>query len=383
MVESRAGRRVRPDLAPPTDRGQPSARSGAADDQRLPTTGGPELNVPVGSMAMAFDAVLLLSFGGPEGRDEVMPFLHNVVRGRPVSAERLHEVADHYLEFGGVSPINAQNRALRAALIDALEAENNPLPVYWGNRNWTPLLTDTIRAMREDGVVRAAAFVTSAYSSYSGCRQYLDDIESARAEVGPSSPEIVKLRPFFNHPGFVGPLADGLRSARLQAGRQAPILMTAHSIPAAMGATCSYERELDETARLVISHAGAEGSHWSLAFQSRSGPPGQAWLGPDINDALAALPDSTPTAIVTPIGFVSDHMEVVYDLDRQAAATARGRGIELVRTATPGCHPDFVRMICELIAEAEEPESEALALGDLGPAPCPCRPGCCPGPTRR
>jgi ferrochelatase len=332
---------------------------------------------------VAFDAVLLLSFGGPEGPEEVMPFLHNVLRGRPVSPERLEQVAGHYLDFGGVSPINAQNRALRDALSAALVERGTPLPVYWGNRNWKPFLVDALRAMRDDGVARAAAFVTSAYSSYSGCRQYLDDIDSARAEVGAGSPEIVKLRPFFNHPGFIGPLADGLRAARREAGPEAPILMTAHSIPSAAAATCSYEQELRETARLVASRAGEGGSEWSLTYQSRSGPAAQPWLEPDINDALAALPDSTPAAIVVPIGFVSDHMEVVYDLDRQATETAGNRGIKLIRSATPGTHADFVRMICQLIDEVDQPGSEALALGGLGPAPCPCRPGCCPGPARR
>jgi hypothetical protein len=216
-----------------------------------------------------------------------MPFLHNVLRGRPVSPERLEQVAGHYLDFGGVSPINAQNRALRDALSAALVERGTPLPVYWGNRNWKPFLVDAVRAMRDDGVARAAAFVTSAYSSYSGCRQYLDDIDSARAEVGAGSPEIVKLRPFFNHPGFIGPLADGLRAARREAGPEAPILMTAHSIPSAAAATCSYEQELKETARLVASRAGEGGSEWSLTYQSRSGPAAQPWLEPDINDALA------------------------------------------------------------------------------------------------
>jgi len=332
---------------------------------------------------MAFDAVLLLSFGGPEGPDDVMPFLHNVVRGRPVLAERLRQVADQYLEFGGVSPINSQNRALRQALVAALAERGNPMPVYWGNRNWKPFLVDTVRSMRDDGVVRAAAFVTSAYSSYSGCRQYLDDIESARAIVGPTSPEIVKLRPFFNHPGFIGPLAEGLRAARLEAGPGAPVLLTAHSIPVALAATCSYEQEVKETARLVTGQAGEADSAWSVVFQSRSGPPGQPWLEPDINDALAALPDSTSAAIVAPIGFVSDHMEVVYDLDRRAAATASDRGVKLVRSATPGAHPDFVGMICQLIEEADQPGTASLALGGMGPAPCPCRPGCCPGPAHR
>ena len=198
---------------------------------------------------MAFDAVLLVSFGGPEGPDEVEPFLENVLRGRQVPRERMQQVAAHYLEFGGVSPISGQNRALVEALRAALDTRAADLPVYWGNRNWHPFLADTMRTMRADGIRRAAAFVTSAYSSYSSCRQYLDDLAQARLAVGEGAPEVVKLRPYFNHPGFVGPLAAGLRAGRAQAGPDAPVLMSAHSIPAAMAGTCDYERQLRETGR--------------------------------------------------------------------------------------------------------------------------------------
>ncbi len=329
---------------------------------------------------MTFDAVLLLSFGGPEGPDDVMPFLRNVMRGRPVRPERLEQVAAHYLDFGGVSPINGENRALRDAIGKSLAGRGRPLPVYWGNRNWDPLLTDTVRVMAEDGVSRAAAFVTAAYSSYSSCRQYLDDIEAARAEVGPKAPEIRKLRPYFNHPGFVGPLADGLRAARLEAGAGAPVLMTAHSIPMAQARTSRYEQELAETARLVTGQAGEPDGSWQLVFQSRSGPPTQPWLGPDINDAIDALPSSTREVVVVPIGFVSDHMEVVYDIDRQAAATAEKRGLKLIRSATPGRHPDFALMVAQLVAETEG-SAPALFLGAMGPVPSPCVEGCCPLPA--
>jgi len=328
-----------------------------------------------------FDAVLLLSFGGPEGPDDVMPFLHNVMRGRPVRPERVEQVAAHYFEFAGMSPINAENRALRDAIAGTLEASGRSLPVYWGNRNWDPFLTDTLGAMRDDGIRRAAAFVTSAYSSYSSCRQYLDDIAAARAAVGPRAPEVMKLRPYFNHPGFVGPLAGGLRRARLDAGPDAPILMTAHSIPCAQAATCRYELELAETAVLVAGQAGEPEGSWRMVYQSRSGPPSQPWLEPDINDAIEALPESTRDVIVVPIGFVSDHMEVVYDLDRRAAAGAEKRGVKLIRSATPGRHPDFALMVPQLIEEVERGAAAPLALGDLGPAPCPCLPGCCPGPA--
>jgi ferrochelatase len=328
---------------------------------------------------VTFDAVVLLSFGGPEGPDDVVPFLENVLRGRSVPPDRVQRVAAHYLEFGGVSPINEQNRKLLAALRDALAERHRDLPVYWGNRNWHPLLADTVRTMQTDGVRRAAAFVTSAYSSYSSCRQYLEDLARAQATVGADAPELVKLRPYFNHPGLVEPLADGLRAARAQAGADAPVLMTAHSIPCALAGTCDYERQLRETARLVAALAGETPDRWSLVYQSRSGAPQQPWLAPDINDAIAALPRHPATAIVVPIGFVSDHMEVVYDLDRVAAATAADRGMRLVRSPTPGTDPRFVAMILDLVEEAEGQRAPSF-LGDMGPAAFPCAAGCCPSP---
>ncbi len=327
---------------------------------------------------MGFDAVLVVSFGGPEGVDEVMPFLGNVLRGRPVPPQRMQQVAAHYLEFGGVSPINGQNRALVGALERALEARQERLPVYWGNRNWHPYLSDVVRAMAADGIRKAAGFVTSAYSSYSGCRQYVEDLARARGEAGPGAPELVKLRPYFDHPGFVEPLAEGLRAALAEAGPDAPVLMSAHSIPSAMAATCGYEEQLAETARLVAERAGLPPTQWSLVYQSRSGPPQQPWLGPDINDHIRSLAGSHPTVIVVPIGFVSDHMEVVYDLDQAARAAARERGIRLVRTATPGTDPRFVSMICDLVEEADGRQPPAV-LGHLGPVACPCATGCLPG----
>jgi ferrochelatase len=329
-----------------------------------------------------FDALLLVSFGGPEGPGDVLPFLDNVLRGRPVSRERVHEVAGHYRSFGGVSPINAQNRVLLGALRDALKDREKNLPVYWGNRNWHPFLADALRQMQADGVRRAAAFATSAYAGYSTCRQYLENLATARAEVGPGAPEIVKLRPFFNHPGFVEPLAAGLRAARAEAGPAAPVLMSAHSIPCVMAATSDYECQLRETARLVAEAAGEPPDRWTLAFQSRSGSPHQPWLEPDINGAIASLPDHPATAIAVPIGFVSDHMEVVYDLDRIATATAAARGIRLLRTPTPGTDPRFVAMILDLVEEAEGTRPPSF-VGGLGPAAFPCRAGCCPAPAQR
>jgi ferrochelatase len=328
---------------------------------------------------MGFDAVLLVSFGGPEGADEVMPFLENVLRGRPVPPERMQQVAAHYLEFGGVSPINEQNRALVAALSDTLAPRHQSLPVYWGNRNWHPYLPDVVRSMAADGIQRAAAFVTSAYSSYSSCRQYVEDLARARDEAGPGAPELVKLRPYFNHPGFVEPLADGLRAARALAGPAAPVLMSAHSIPSAMAATCAYEDQLAETAGLVAEGAGVPREQWTLVYQSRSGPPQQPWLGADISSHIRTLEPAPPALIVAPIGFVSDHMEVVYDLDRTATAAALERGIRVVRSATPGTDPRFVAMIWDLVEEAEGRRPPAL-LGTLGPVACPCASGCRPGP---
>lgn len=313
---------------------------------------------------MPFDAVLLLSFGGPDGPADVIPFLENVTRGRPVPPERLQAVAARYHELGGTSPINALNRDLVARLSAA-----QPLPVYWGNRNWHPFVSDTVKQMAADGVRRAACFATSAYASYSGCRQYLDDIARARSETagaGLEAPEIVKVPPFFDQPGFVGPLADGLRAARAETGPGAAVLMSAHSIPAAMAATCDYEKQLVAAAGTIGDLAGVE--DWSLVYQSRSGPPSVPWLEPDVNDAITALPPSIESVIVVPIGFVSDHMEVIYDLDHQAAATAAARGLRFVRTPTPGTDPRFVAMICDLVDRLHELP--------------PCAPGCCAASAR-
>jgi ferrochelatase len=337
-------------------------------------------------VSASHDAIVLVSFGGPEGMDEVLPFLDNVLRGRNVPAERKREVAHHYERFGGVSPINAQNRALIAALRAELEAHGRSLPVYWGNRNWHPLLADTLRTMAADGVRRALAFVTSAYSSYSGCRQYLEDLARARAEVGPAAPALDKLRVFYNHPGFVEASADRV-SAALDAlptpGRErAHLAFTAHSIPAAMARACDYEVQLRETCRLVaerVPHAG-----WALVYQSRSGPPGQPWLEPDIGDHLEALArDGVRAVVVAPIGFVSDHMEVVFDLDTEAREHAARLGLDFVRAGTVGTHPAFVRMIRELIEERLDPAAPRRALGDHGPRADECAPTCCPAGAMR
>jgi ferrochelatase len=331
---------------------------------------------------LTYDAVVVVSFGGPEGPDDVLPFLKNVTRGRQVPPERLTQVAKQYEAFGGVSPINGLNRRLVAELRADLAAHGFDLPVYFGNRNWHPLLADTIREMAGDGVRRALAFVTSAYGGYSSCRQYLDDIERARASVGPTAPVVDKLRLFYNHPGFVESLADALRAgvARSTAAPQGTrVLFTAHSIPVAMAETNPYVEQLQETARLVAALV-PEARAPELVYQSRSGPPQVPWLGPDINDRIAEFSreEAMPAAVVVlPIGFVADHMEVVYDLDRVARSTAESAGLAFIRVPTPGTDPRFVSMIRELIQEREE-QAKPRALGDLGPWPNTCPVGHCP-----
>jgi ferrochelatase len=332
-------------------------------------------------MSETYDAVLFVSFGGPEGMEEVLPFLRNVLRGRNVPESRLREVAHHYELFGGVSPLNEQNRRLIAALERELAEKGPRLPVYWGNRNWHPLLTDALMKMRDDGVRRALAFVTSAYSSYSGCRQYREDIARAQAEVGEGAPQVDKLRAFFNHPGFVGPNAENVRRAlaEIPEGRRgaARLVFTAHSIPAAMAAGCDYVSQLTDTCGQVAAAAGHEG--WRLAFQSRSGPPAQPWLEPDICDHLRRLKEEgAADVVVSPVGFISDHMEVLYDLDTEARQLAAELGLNFVRAATVGTHPAFVSMIRELILERLDATAPRRALGHFPPRPDACATDCCP-----
>lgn len=333
-------------------------------------------------MTKAYDAVLLVSFGGPEKADDVAPFLENVLRGKNVPQQRLEEVAEHYDRFGGVSPINAQNRALLAALLAELNAHGPRLPVYWGNRNWHPLLPDTLRQMAEEGIGRALAFVTSAFASYSGCRQYLGDIERARQAVGPNAPEVDKIRLFYNHPGFVEPMVDRVTAALDEVpeeGRKdARIVYTAHSIPAAMAAKCDYQRQLREACRLVSERL--EGPDWHLAYQSRSGPASQPWLEPDVGDLLRQLAEGGEIrdVVIVPIGFLSEHMEVIYDLDIEAAGLCEELSLNMVRSAVVGTHPRFVQMIRELILERIEGRPTRLALGTHGPSHDVCPDDCCP-----
>ena len=367
---------------------------------------------------MNYDALLVVSFGGPEGTADVIPFLERVLKGRRVPRERMMEVAEHYYHFGGVSPINGQNRALIAALEKALDTRGLSLPVYWGNRNWHPLLADTVRRMAADGIRRALAFVTSAYSSWSNCRQYLENIEDARREAGGGAPEIDKIRPFFHHPGFIETMAARVRTAldRLPEDRRAAahLVYTAHSIPMAMARGCAYEAQLREAARLISERAGA--SSWALTYQSRSGPPAQPWLEPDVCDYIRSFHASSVDhayhadhadqtghsdeaersdhadhedradradqtgrdIVIVPVGFISDHMEVVYDLDVEARACCDEFGVPMVRAETAGTHPRFVEMIVELVEERLSPGTARPSVGVLDPWPDRCPPDCCP-----
>jgi ferrochelatase len=344
-------------------------------------------------VADEFDALLVLSFGGPEGPDDVLPFLRNVTRGRGIPDERLAEVALHYQHFGGVSPINDQNRALIAALREELPAHGIDLPVYWGNRNWDPFVEDAVWRMREDGIRRALVFATSATTSYSGCRQYREDLARARAHVGDGAPDLVKLRHYFDHPGFVAAAADGVREAlaSLPAALRddARLIFTAHSIPVAMNDASGplrnglYDKQQRETARLVAEAVRGPGAEFDLAWQSRSGPPSVPWLEPDINDCLKDLAaQGVRAVVVAPTGFVSDHVEVRWDLDTEARETAADLGLVFARAATAGVHPAFVAMVRELVQEhlgAAEPRH----LGALGLCGIDCPDGCCPAPQRR
>lgn len=327
-----------------------------------------------------YDALLVVSFGGPEGPDDVMPFLENVLRGRNVPRERMLEVAEHYYHFGGVSPINAQNRALIAALREEFAAHDVDLPIYWGNRNWHPMLQDTVRRMKDDGVKRALAFMTSAFSSYSGCRQYRENLIACRAEIGEDAPTFDKLRVFYNHPGYVEPVTRNVLSAfeKLPAEERAGarLIFTAHSIPTAMATGARYEPQLKESCRLVAELAGR--ASWDLVYQSRSGPPTQPWLEPDILDHLRALhSEGVRAVVIMPIGFVSDHMEVLYDLDTEAKHLCEELGMHMERAATVGNDPQYISMIRELVVERAL-GGERRALGNLGPSHDVCPEGCCP-----
>jgi len=335
---------------------------------------------------MSYDALLLVSFGGPEGPDEVMPFLENVLRGKNVPRERMLAVAEHYQHFGGVSPINEQNRALLAALKNELAQHGINLPIYWGNRNWHPLLPDTLEEMKQDGVKHALAFFTSAFSSYSGCRQYRENIAVAQQTVGEDAPAVDKLRAFFNHPGFIEPMIERTRAALEQIPvdrrEQAELLFTAHSIPVSMASNCKYETHFAEASRLIAE--GVNHPKHRLVYQSRSGPANQPWLEPDVGDVLKGLAATGEIrdVILVPVGFISDHMEVMFDLDYEARHLAEALGLNLVRAGTVGTHPRFVSMIRELIEE-QIAVAPKLSLGLLGPSHDVCPTDCCKYEPRR
>ena len=392
---------------------EPGAVVSAATE---PAQLGPEhVETPV-----AYDGILLASFGGPEGQDEVIPFLRNVVRGRGIPDERLEEVAVHYRHHGGVSPINEQNRALKAALEAELERRGIDLPVFWGNRNWSPYMNDALREAEAAGCTKLIALATSAYSSYSSCRQYREDFADALEDTGLSGRiQIDKVRQFFDHPGFVTPFVDGVRDALLDVAAEDPsldlaneveVLFTTHSVPSSDAAKSGpAERGFGEGGAYAAQHvavagvvvesvlaelAGEAGAalrdqehsrvpetlSWQLVYQSRSGPPSQPWLEPDINDVIERLPEQGRKAVlVVPIGFVSDHMEVLWDLDNEAKQSAADAGLAFRRTPTPGVHATYVSGLVDLVLERRDgvPAAERPALTALGPWYDICRPGCC------
>jgi ferrochelatase len=344
------------------------------------------MNVEPNNVEPNYDAILVVSFGGPESRDDVIPFLEHVLRGRNVPRERMLAVAEHYYHFGGKSPINQQTRELISALENELAQHGPKLPVYWGNRNWHPMLADTLLQMKHDGIRRALAFVTSAYSSYSGCRQYREDIARAQSEVGAGAPEIHKLRVFFNHPGFIEATEDRLRETLQEVPSESrknlQIVYIAHSIPLSMANTSDYVRQLEEVRKLVSARLGVTND--ALVYQSRSGAPGQPWLEPDILDYLREVKarDLASAIVLAPVGFVSDHMEVLYDLDVEARQLCDSLSLPMVRAKTVGVHPKFIAMIRELVLERVTQGVERRALGSLGVRQDVCAENCCPAPQR-
>jgi protoporphyrin/coproporphyrin ferrochelatase len=346
--------------------------------------------------ASPYDALLLVSFGGPERPEDVVPFLENVTRGRGIPRERLEEVGEHYLRFGGRSPINDLNREFLAALREDLAGAGLELPVYWGNRNWEPYLSDTVARMAADGITRAACFVTSAYSSYSSCRQYRENLADAVAGV-PGAPRLDKLRHYFNHPGFVEPVVDAALAALAELPVEvrdgAHLAFVTHSIPVSMSDTSgpdggAYPAQhlsvATEVVERVRQETGRRHPH-RLVFCSRSGPPHVPWLEPDVNDHLERLADDGVAAVVlVPVGFVSDHMEVIYDLDTEALATAEKLGLPAARAATPGVDPRFVAAVRDLLLERATVERGGpvarAAVGSIEPLWDRCPVGCCPNP---
>jgi ferrochelatase len=338
--------------------------------------------ISAGSEHSTHDAILIVGFGGPEGPEDVIPFLENVLRGRNVPRERMLEVAEHYRHFGGVSPINGQIRALISALKPELSRRGLNLPVYWGNRNWHPMLADTLKQMTSDGIRRALAVVQAAYSSYSSCRQYREDIERAREAVGDPAPHVDKMRVFYNHPDFIAANADrvgaGLDQIPSERRPAAHLAFTAHSIPRAMAEQSAYVDQLTETSRLVAEAVGVGPDRWKLVYQSRSGRPTDPWLEPDILEHLRNLKaQGVADVVIHPVGFLSDHIEVLYDLDDEARRTSDELGLNMVRAATVGTHPTFVAMLGELIEERIRGSIAPRAIGRFGPSHDVCPVDCC------
>lgn len=334
---------------------------------------------------MNYDAILVVSFGGPESKEDVIPFLENVLRGRNVPRDRMLAVAEHYYHFDGKSPINQQTRELIAAVKHELAQQGPNLPVYWGNRNWHPMLADALQQMKQDGIRRALAFVTSAYSSYSGCRQYREDIARAQNEIGADASQIDKIRVFFNHPGFIDAtearLQDALRKIPATAHQNVQIVYVAHSVPISMANTSDYVRQLEEVRKLVSARLNITND--ALVYQSRSGAPGQPWLEPDILDYLREVKQKNlaSAVVLAPISFISDHMEVLYDLDIEARQLCDALSLPMARAKTVGVHPRFIAMIRELILERTD-GAERRALGSFGPRQDVCAEDCCPAPQR-
>lgn len=336
---------------------------------------------------LPYDAILIVGFGGPEKRDDVMPFLENVTRGRNIPRERLLEVAEHYYHYDGVSPINGQVRELIAALRPELDAHGVHLPIYWGNRNWHPLLTDTLKEMTQSGIKHALGVVLAAYSSYSSCRQYREDVERARQAAGSDAPAVDKMRVFYNHPDFIAANVARVRDALAQLPPEfrdaAHLAFTAHSIPMSMANQSRYESQLQETCALVAEALGWPPERWRLVYQSRSGRPTDPWLEPDILDHLDSLHAQAVRAVVVhPIGFLSDHMEVLFDLDEEAKQRCDTRGMVMVRSATVGTHPRFVGMLRELIQERIQAIPERRAIGRDPASHDVCPVDCCLPPAR-
>lgn len=331
----------------------------------------------------AVDAVLYLSFGGPESMQDVMPFLERVTAGRNIPTERIAEVASQYEATGGKSPINDQNREVIAAVGRELTTRGVDLPIYFGNRNWDPLIEDTLKQMSADGVQHAACFVTSAFSSYSGCRQYKQDIERAQRTIGKDAPTITKVRQFFNHPGFIESMAANLRESLKDLGNHqydAAIAFTAHSIPLVMAETSRYEAQLQEAARLILNSCGLN-NRFDVVFQSRSGPPSVPWLQPDISDHLRAISAEGFTAVaIAPLGFVTDHQEVRYDLDVLAMQTAEELGLKATRVPSVGKSKPFIEAIGDLLMEVIDGQAPKTC-GSMGVVSC-LGPTCCPPPSR-